>query len=676
MRRLLALPLIGLFAMFAACGDDSGAGGEGGEGGGSTKPSTSSASSSKSSAASTSSSSSSSSQASTATSSSSSTASSTSSSSSQSSTSSGMGAELDCNDGIDDDSDTDVDCDDSDCAQAAVCGDLVINEVDYDNVGAEDFEFVEIFNAGANPVDLSTVDLLIVNGNNGTVAHTEPLVGTLPAGGYLVVADMGVTVDAGAQVIVPATTFNVENGAPDGVVLYDTVEQSLIDVLTYEGEINAAMIDGMTLDISASAGGTPLDDDNGTDATRSLIRFPNGVDNNDAPAEWQATLTITPGAANVATEICDNLTDDDGDSDVDCLDADCTGHPACSEICDNGIDDDGDTLADCDDGDCAAQACDQMGGVCMGNMCVCAGGSTETDCDDGVDNDCGGGVDCADTDCASDPVCLTTGVNSVDFPVIAHGGQLVITGAGFTGATAVTIGGIAQTGFVVNSDSQITIPAVPDLTPIGAAVPLVITTPGGDTTPFNLAVIHLVINELDSDTPGMDAGEFVEISTGVPGVNLTGYSLVFWNGSNDQSYYATNLDVITDANGLVLVGNAGVVPAPAITFGGNVLQNGQDGAAIYQAAPFTNNTPVTAAGLIDALVYDTADADDDGLLDVLFGVMGTLGRVQVDEGTGGAAGPAEMQSVQRCDPARRRGDKFTAATPPSPGAPNTVAACP
>ena len=55
------------------------------------------------------------------------------------------------------------------------------------------------------------------------------------------------------------------------------------------------------------------------------------------------------------TELCFNATDDDGDGDVDCDDADCADDSACrgAEICDNGADDNGDGLADCDDPDCA-----------------------------------------------------------------------------------------------------------------------------------------------------------------------------------------------------------------------------------------------------------------------------------------------------------------------------------
>lgn len=64
-------------------------------------------------------------------------------------------------------------------------------------------------------------------------------------------------------------------------------------------------------------------------------------------------------------EICDNKKDDDGDTFIDCADAGCAGHSACTEICDNDIDDDGDTLVDCDDADCAGHP-------------ACVSGSTTT----------------------------------------------------------------------------------------------------------------------------------------------------------------------------------------------------------------------------------------------------------------------------------------------------------
>ena len=54
---------------------------------------------------------------------------------------------------------------------------------------------------------------------------------------------------------------------------------------------------------------------------------------------------------------------------------------------------------------------------------------------------------------------------------------------------------------------------------------------------------NVIINELDSDTPGTDAAEFVELYDGGAGdTALDGLVVVFYNGSNDLSYAAFDLD--------------------------------------------------------------------------------------------------------------------------------------
>lgn len=180
----------------------------------------------------------------------------------------------------------------------------------------------------------------------------------------------------------------------------------------------------------------------------------------------------------------------------------------------------------------------------------------------------------------------------------------------------------------------------------------------------------LIINELDSDTPGTDAAEFVELYDGGAGnTALDGMVLVFYNGSNDQSYYAIDLDgYSTDANGYFVAGNVGV-PGVVITFAGNLLQNGADAAALYfgNATDFPNFTPVTVNNLIDAVVYDTADLDDPGLLALL-----NPGQPQVDENGGGNGA---THSIGRC-PNGSGGARNTSTyltQTPTPGGSN---ACP
>ncbi len=154
----------------------------------------------------------------------------------------------------------------------------------------------------------------------------------------------------------------------------------------------------------------------------------------------------------------------------------------------------------------------------------------------------------------------------------------------------------------------------------------------------------LIVNEVDSDTPGTDEAEFVELyDGGVGNTTLDGKVVVFYNGSTDLSYAAYDLDGFsTDANGYFLLGNAGVVPTPSIVFGSNGLQNGEDAVALYtgDASSFPNGTAVTTTDLIDALVYDTSDPDAAGLLPLL-----NPGQPQVDEN---GNGNKDNESNQRC----------------------------
>jgi hypothetical protein len=132
----------------------------------------------------------------------------------------------------------------------------------------------------------------------------------------------------------------------------------------------------------------------------------------------------------------------------------------------------------------------------------------------------------------------------------------------------------------------------------------------------------LIISEIDSDTPGTDIAEFVEIySTTGTTTSLDGFSIVFFNGgaANDASYLAFDLDGFsTDASGYFLIGNSGV-PGVGITVASNTIQNGADAVALYaaDATSFPNGTVPTTLNLVDALVYDTSDPDDTALLTAL-----------------------------------------------------------
>jgi hypothetical protein len=157
---------------------------------------------------------------------------------------------------------------------------LVINEVDYDQVGTDADGFVEIHNPGDTAADLSNVDLVAVNGGDSSEYAREQLTGTLAAGGHLAVA------------------IELQNGAPDGLALLDGA--TLLDALSYEGAITSATIGGQTYNlVEGTVLPATVEDSNAV--AGSLIRNPDGKDTNDAAADWAFTTTLTRGAANVLT---------------------------------------------------------------------------------------------------------------------------------------------------------------------------------------------------------------------------------------------------------------------------------------------------------------------------------------------------------------------------------------
>lgn len=120
---------------------------------------------------------------------------------------------------------------------------------------------------------------------------------------------------------------------------------------------------------------------------------------------------------------------------------------------------------------------------------------------------------------------------------------------------------------------------------------------------------QFVINEIDSDTPSTDLLEFVEIKSQQPFTSLDGYVLAFFNGNTSGStalkvYFSVDLTgLITDANGLVVVGNAGVSPTPSHIIPNSTIQNGPDAVAIYQGniLDYQEFTPASPLNLVHAI---------------------------------------------------------------------------
>ncbi|WP_394823965.1 M4 family metallopeptidase [Pendulispora albinea] len=177
-------------------------------------------------------------------------------------------------------------------------GRLVINEVEYDEVGDDTQEFVEIYNAGGLPVNLSGYSLYLVNGIDDTSYSIVDLSGaaSLNPGQYLVVGSRGVTVPTGVKKInFQGLRDQIQNGAPDGLALVNGT--TVVDALSYEGVITTAQLPGIEGTVNLVEGARTTASDSNT-VVRSLSRLPNGVDTNNAASDWKATPNVTPGAAN------------------------------------------------------------------------------------------------------------------------------------------------------------------------------------------------------------------------------------------------------------------------------------------------------------------------------------------------------------------------------------------
>lgn len=170
---------------------------------------------------------------------------------------------------------------------------LVINEIDYDQVGTDTAEFVELKNISAAPINLDNYTVELVNGNGGGAAVYDtidlPNV-NLAAGDYYVICANPATVVNCDLDDAPDTDF-IQNGAPDAVGL--RVSGALVDAVSYEGNTGAPYTE--TAGTSAVTGA-----DSNTVAFLGLSRFADGVDTDNNSVD--VTLRcISPGSANLAT---------------------------------------------------------------------------------------------------------------------------------------------------------------------------------------------------------------------------------------------------------------------------------------------------------------------------------------------------------------------------------------
>jgi hypothetical protein len=166
---------------------------------------------------------------------------------------------------------------------------LVINEVDYDQAGTDDSEFIEIYNPTSSAVSTDGLVLELINGADGAaqVYGSSDLAQageSIPALGYLVIASESLIQTLPEGVLSLPLPRSIQNGDPDGVRISDN--SGIVDSLSYGG-----FIDGVTEGDSA-----PTDTEEG-----SIGRCVNGTDSDDNATDFRAIQPSTPGSENICT---------------------------------------------------------------------------------------------------------------------------------------------------------------------------------------------------------------------------------------------------------------------------------------------------------------------------------------------------------------------------------------
>ena len=188
------------------------------------------------------------------------------------------------------------------CPPPVVLPDVVINEVDADQVGTDDAEFVELYDGGAGNTDLTGMSIVFVNGSDDLVYESHDLDGMSTDGdGYFVLCSDVATV-ANCDLEAIASLQNGEDGValvvgdavdfPDDAALPDPGD--IVDAIVYETGTDT---DSGLLVLLNSGQGVVDEGGGGDAAAHSNQRCPNGSGgqrNTDTYGQFEPT----PGAEN------------------------------------------------------------------------------------------------------------------------------------------------------------------------------------------------------------------------------------------------------------------------------------------------------------------------------------------------------------------------------------------
>lgn len=206
-------------------------------------------------------------------------------------------------------------------ATGAYAQDVLINEFDTDTSAAE---YIELYNPTGSAINLTTGQycLVFLNGNGDAIYQSTDLTGSIPAGGYLLVAETGVTTISGQTVDVNGAWGSFQNGQTtaaategDAIALvkgaaasafgssgdYSTKltaasGASQVDAVIYTSAA-AAPDPGLEAELGLSAGKTARNSSSGS--TQRVTNGQGGANNNWATTDWTIS-SRTPKASNGA----------------------------------------------------------------------------------------------------------------------------------------------------------------------------------------------------------------------------------------------------------------------------------------------------------------------------------------------------------------------------------------
>jgi len=122
---------------------------------------------------------------------------------------------------------------------ATALAQVQINEIDYDQIGTDDNEWIELRNTTAAPLSLAGLELVHQNGNGCSEIwrlDLDPIV--IPAAGYVIIGNAANAISSApcftTLVQFSGTANQVQNGPDDSVYIEDRHTGVIIDSVEYE----------------------------------------------------------------------------------------------------------------------------------------------------------------------------------------------------------------------------------------------------------------------------------------------------------------------------------------------------------------------------------------------------------------------------------------------------------